>query len=307
MPLHISYSGIGTFLDCELMYAWRYVRRLERIKFEPSNILGRVVHFGVNQIYARNKNVMKDTLKYFDKQKQDERGKLALKIESEQELNEQEFIVKGLLPAYEKVYKKHIEKTKEHQAEYAFDFNFNKNVILHCQIDNLIEQKKHLFLHELKTSKFLTSDYIQNIKNDLQTAIYFHAYNKVHKNKLHGILYDVIKKPSIRQKKKESTQEFVKRLYQYYVTSDNELFYMEEINEPLLSEDRVFGIIQKVTDKILKYDMKMENFCPNERFCYVYRRCDFYPICHEGENKETLANYRKRENQNEKGKTINKK
>lgn len=306
MTLHISYSGIGTFLDCELMYGWRYIKKLERIKFEPANIFGRVAHFGINQIYAGNKDVMKDTLKYFDKQKQEERGKLALTIESEEDLSEQEYIIRGLLPAYEKIYKKHIEKTKEHQAEYAFDFNFSKDVIMHCQIDNLIEQKKHLFLHELKTSKFLTSDYVQNIKNDLQTAIYFHAYNKVHKNKLHGILYDVIKKPSIRQKKKESKDQFIKRLYRYYIDSESELFYMEEINEPLLSEDRIFGTIKKVTDKILSYDMKMENFCPNDRFCYVYRRCDFYELCHKGENKETLANFRKRESFNAKEK-VNKK
>ncbi len=293
--LFLSYSGISCFMDCKRMYWLRYINNLERIKFMPHYIMGNAIQFGVALLYQKDPEFVKKTLKEFNRLRQKLRGEMALTGNQEQELNEQEFIIIGMLEAYKDIHKKHINILTHKHNELYEKVDIGNDIIIGIKIDNIISKKNKLFVHELKSAKTLTPDYIKNIQNDLQTAIYFNIYNKYKLGpKLNGIIYDVIQKPSIRQKQKESRHDFIIRLKDWYKGSDNtNKYYMETINEPLLTQDRIMTTIHGVA-KDITCRTTIEDFYPNDRFCYVYRRCEYYDLCHEGSKPEIMANFRKR-------------
>lgn len=290
-----SYSSIACFMDCRRKYYWSNIRNLEKIRYAPYFIVGNAIDLGVSLLYAKDKDYLKKVLKTYNKAKQELRGSMNLKIEQEQDLNEQQEIIIGMLGAYKEIHKDHIKKLKHEQKQYEAIVPVS-NFAIKIKVDNIIKNKKETFIHELKTTRTLTPDYVKNIKNDLQTAIYFHMYNKLNKdNKLAGIVYDVIQKPSIRQKQKETKEQFINRLKDWYKGPENvDKYYMETINTPLIDKNRIINILTKVNADIKKC-LTLNDFYPNERFCYVYSKCEFYDICHEGEKPELMANFRQRD------------
>lgn len=295
--LRLSYSAIGCFLECKRMYYFSRVKRLERISFKGHFILGNAMHEGLFQIYTKNKYFLRDAMKFFNKEKQKVRKEISLQPYEEQMLYEQEPIIKGMLTAYQEVHKKHIRSMKHIENEYELTFDIDDNTAIVIKVDNLLREKKDKYIHEVKTTRTLSKEYVKGIKNDLQTSIYFHVYNAAPENKndkLTGICYDVIQKPSIRLKKKENKQQFIVRLFEYYTGSNkSQLFYIEKIKKLLLSKHDIFNLIIKVS-KDIRACKSIDDFYPNYKFCYVYSRCEFYDICHFGENSVTMANFRVR-------------
>lgn len=297
--ISISFSAISTFMDCRRKYWWSYVKRYEPIVFAPQFITGNCVHFGLYQLYDKNPKAVRDTLKIFDNEKQKLRDKLSLDTKQESDLNQEEYMIRGMLEAYAHKYRNHIKKVKHITNELKLKYKIDRHTKLTIKMDNIVLLNNRRHVHEIKTTKTLTPDYVKNIKNDMQTAIYFHGHNRCmpKSERLRGIMYDVIRKPSIRKKKKESTQQFLKRLADYYDgPNENELFYMEVIERPLLTDDRVFDVIEHVVDDMRNCATE-DDFYPNDRHCYVYKRCHFYDICHYGENAATRAKFRVREKQ----------
>lgn len=292
--INLSFSAVSSFMDCKRKYWFSYVRYLELIAFQPQNVVGNCVHFGLFKLYSKEGNAVNEAIKMMESEKQNLRKKLELSVQQEQILKEQEYAIKGMLKAYALHYKRHIAKAKHIANELKMLYDIDKRTRLVIKMDNIKEVKKKRYVHEIKTAKSLTPDYIKNIKNDVQTAIYFHGHNRIvsKQDRLHGIIYDVIRKPSIRRKKSETPSQFMRRLSEYYTSSnESELFYMETIEKPLLSDKRVFSTLEHVAEEI-RNCLTEDDFYPNDRHCYVRSRCNFYDICHFGENAVTMARYR---------------
>ena len=288
MNLTLSYSQIATFLDCRKKYFLKYKKNLVSKIMNPNFIFGNAIHEGIRFLYEKKNNYLKLTLKNFEKEKDKARKNLIVSAENEQKLIEQESVIRGLLPSYQEHYKTFLKNTEHLKNEYKATYKIDNNIKITIKLDNLIKIKKDLYIHELKTTKVLTTDYVKNVKNDLQTNIYFYIHNIIeNKNKVKGILYDIVKKPGIRLKQNESEVQYLNRLYEYY--KDGQSFHMEQINIPLLSKDRIFSIIKGVGKDIINCSNNISSFYPNERYCYVWSRCEYYDICHIGENKETLS------------------
>lgn len=293
--IRLSYSALSRFLDCRRKYYWEFVKKLEPLAFRTYGVVGNAIHYGVNRIYEKDDKAISSAIKFFNSEKNNMRKKLDLSPDQEQELNDQEFMIRGMLKAYSFKYAEEIKSTNYICNEFKAEYLLSDKLLLVIKIDNVLERRGRRFVHELKTVRILTPEYVKNIKNDLQTGIYFHVYNsmqKKSKDKFRGIIYDVIKKPSIRLKMGESKSEFIERLYQYYLGSDsNELFHQDIIERPMLSENRIMNVISRVADDIRRCE-DIEDFYPNDRFCYVKKKCDYYDICHYGENPETRRKYR---------------
>ena len=288
MDLILSYSQIATFLDCRRKYFLKYKKNLISKIMNPNFIFGNAIHEGVQFLYKKKSNYLKLTLKNFENEKIKARKNLIVSAENEQKLIEQESVIRGLLPSYQEHYKIFLKDTTHLKNEYEGTYKISDNIKIFIKLDNLVKIKKGLYIHELKTTKVLNTDYVKNVRNDLQTNIYFYIYNIIEsKNKVKGILYDIIKKPGIRLKQNESEVQFLNRLLDYY--KDGQSFHMEQINIPLLSKDRILEIIKGVGKDIINCNNDINSFYPNERYCYVWSRCEYYDICHIGENKQTLS------------------
>lgn len=293
----LSYSSVGTFLDCKRKYWFRYVRNIVPIKFNKAYLIGEVVHYGIFQLYAKNQNAIEDTMQYFNDRVQELRNSLNISPDIEQDLVEQEYVIRGIIGAYAVRYEDIIAATIHHENEYKLNFKVSHNIEIVASLDNILDSGDGKLVHEIKTTKSLTPDYVKNIQNSFQACMYVHGYNQEHTNDpLIGIMYDVIKKPSIRLKKNESYNTYLNRLLEYYEDPANpDVFYMEIIKIPLLGKKRIYETVEGVGNEILDNGEDKSKFYCNDKFCYVYSRCEYFDVCHYGENPNTLMNFKDRE------------
>ena len=175
---------------------------------------GRLVHAGI-QLLIRNKGRVLETIqKMYLRERKDIRKEFPeLSTDDEQKLSFQGPVVQGMLAAWKKRYSVFIRETRPIQAEVPLKENIGNNIIVVGHIDDLLINKGKEYIFELKTAKFVDPQYVRNLAVNFQKSLYFYLRRKMKGGeKLAGIIYNVIQKPSIRLKKKESAKEYVQRL-----------------------------------------------------------------------------------------------
>jgi len=287
----LSYSSISTFLDCRHKYYYKYIKGYAPRAFNPNYVTGNFFSLGLYYLYTKKKNPILETMKLFELEKQKLRKKLVLSPIEEQSLNEQDIIIRSMLKAYKIKYKDFIKKTKHIGNEVTLVHTSSTGTKFTGRIDNLLINNHKTYIHEIKTSKYLDNNYIKNIKNSLQVALYFTIYNKLHKDKIDGIIYDVIKKPSIRLKQKESKEEFLIRLHEYYLDPTRpDMFYMEILKKPIIASKKINNLLDKVFNDVQSCKTESDYY-HNFNHCFVWNRCEYYDVCFFGENKLNLSKF----------------
>lgn len=292
----LSYSSIATFLSCRHKYFYKYIKGYTPRTFESKYIVGNFFSLGLFYFYTQKKDPIESVMKMFEIEKQNMRKKLILSPTDEQSLYEQDVIIRGMLEAYKIKYKEFIKTTKHGGNEVPLEHVSSNGVKFMGKLDNLLIRDGKKYIHEIKTSKYLDENYVKNIKNSLQIAIYYTLYNELHEDKIEGIIYDVTKKPSIRLKQNETKSDYLDRLNSYYFDKTKaDLFYMEIIKKPLISSKKVFNLIDRILDDIKKCKTE-EDYYHNFQQCFVWNRCEYYDVCFFGENKNNLAMFDIRQN-----------
>mgnify|MGYP001600060034 FL=1 len=293
--LTLSYSKIKLFLTCRRAYDYRYIRRLERDVFNIAYLVGNTIHKGTYYIYTKNPRYVQLTLDFYNNEVKNIRNvALSLSIDEEQDIERWKVIIKGMLTAYYSKYKEFIHKTQHMHNEQSMLYVLNTDTSIVVKPDNILKHNGQLLLHEMKSYKYVNIEAINRVETDLQTILYFVVYNlavKKKSEKLHGIIYDIIQKPSIRRKNTESEKLFLRRLENYY-NSNSELFYKEVITKPFATVDNILMLLETIAS-----DMRVcadnKNMCyQNFMMCNNYGKCEYYELCHKGENKATLSKFR---------------
>jgi len=290
----LSFSSLTAYLRCPRLFWYAAIRKLEFVSLKIPFVIGNHINEGIHEIYKKNPNVIKHITKKFREEKSELLKLPGVTPDLAEDLEESELVIRALLKTYGDVYKKHIAKTKHIHTEFRIEYKFDKRVTIKGFIDNVLKQNKKLYIHEVKTTSFLTSDYINRIQISLQIHMYFYFYNLLYDVPMNGIIYDVLRKPGIRQKQKESREEYLERLILYYEDPQKqaESFYMETIEKPLLSKNRIINMINHVVKQIENIKT-IDDFFHNDHACWVGNyKCDFYDICHSGENALSLFNFR---------------
>lgn len=289
---HVSYSSITEFQNCRKRYYFSRILGYTYKYQQPQFAIGQFFHLGLNNIYAKKKNPIDRTLKVYKITLKMWEKKLMLPPTKREEFYRFEAILYGMLKAYAAKYKSFIKKTKLFGSEIEINYTTKQGTLFVGNVDNILIIKDKYYLHEVKTTKSLTMDYVKGIKTDLQAAFYMNAFNKSRKDiKISGLIYDVIMKPSIRLKKTETEQAFIERLYEYYMErSSHELFYMEKINRPVIKSSKLLSIIDGVQSDI-NVCKESGVYYENYKYCFIWGRCEFYDMCFNGENSTTTANF----------------
>lgn len=293
--LHLSVSSLEDWLTCKRLYFWKRIKKYDRIEFNIPYLVGRVIHVGISYVFNKRKDAVEAMRDYFRKEKLQIKENLPLTPEQEEDLNEQEFITQGMLKAYCKRYEKMLRNIKLIQNEVEGCIDINDNTKFVFKLDNLLMIGKNKVLHELKTTKYITPEYVRRIQTDFQPTLYYYAYNLVFEDSpISEIMYDVIKKPSIRQKKNEQYKAFLKRLEDWYETPDDMgVFHIERFEKPKMSEDEAWNTISNISKEILSCKHK-EDYYMNTKQCYDYygKVCPYVELCFNGgETKENLVLY----------------
>lgn len=294
-PLFISYSGMSGFRKCPRYYYWKYIRRLEKATFKLPFIVGRIMHHGIQILFEHPAKAEDEIKKKFRQEAQDARKKFPeMSTWDEEGLASQEYLTVGMLAAFRNYFKKFLAGTKHIATEKVLKYALNKRVTIVGKIDNVIQNQEKKWIYELKNLRTLDMDRVRAIKTDPQSALYLEVHNRQEpkKDRLDGIIYKIIRKPSIRQKKKESRKEFMLRLGSWYQDQGDGLkFHLERIKGSFIDGDAVINTVEKVTQQILDANREKEAFFQDFSHCiHDWGMCTYYDLCH-GDEKQNVVLY----------------
>jgi len=302
MSLHMSVSSTQDFLTCRRLYYYKRIKKYEKTSYNLPFIVGRVVHEGLAAVLAKNPKAIEFMTAVYKKERKAAIDAYTLSPEQIEELDMQEFTTKGMLLAYRTKYAKMIADMKLLGSEVEGAIDLGNDVTFVLKLDNIVKVRNKKILHELKTTKQITPDYVKRIQTDLQTAAYFHFHNIIFENeKIEEVMYDVIRKPSIRRKKgsknipPESKEAFMQRLQEWYQKPGDmdSVFHIERFKTPGITEDAIINTVVKVSEEMLRSKEK-EDYYQDFDKCHSYFGdvCPMYALCHQGgETKENLLLY----------------
>jgi hypothetical protein len=215
-----------------------------------------------------------------------------LSAEEEQEFNYQVIAVEAIIKGYAKTKKKFVNSVKVIEKEHKMKKYFSGKKLV-SKLDALIVYDDTKYIYELKTMGKMT---LNNLMHYLGQFLFYHnAYS----GKNIDIFVDMIQKPGIRQGKKESEEEFIKRLEEYYHESER---YGSEIitlspRLQLQYENELEKVIEEINESF--NDIPEKGFYRDRHACYIYQPCGFLPLCDNGINPLQMMKYRKKTSRNE--------
>jgi hypothetical protein len=187
-------------------------------------------------------------------------------------------------------------------VEKILSYPIIDGVDLTGKIDEFVDYKDNDFLYEIKSTRSITSDYIQKYHMDPQTLTYL-ILCETNGYETNRIMLDLIKKPGIRQGKNESEASFFKRLMDLYQDLENNFTRESYIISDQIIKKHYRSIKEdcKIIGDLINMSLKKsDKLCThNYNWCYVYSPCQFVPLCRDGENNMTLAMYRNKTSRNE--------
>lgn len=294
--LFISHSSMGAFRKCPRYYWYKHIRRLELAELTIPFIIGRIMHHGIQTLFSKPDDAEKETKKKFKEEATKARTLFPqISPDDEEELAGLEFSSMGMLKAFRRHYGKFLKGTQHVKTEARIQYELNKKVVVVGNIDNIIMNQNTRYMYELKNLKSFDMRRIEGIKTDAQTSLYFTLWNRMVKKseKLGGIIYNLIRKPSIRQKKGESRGEFLRRLEEWYEEDTGLKFHMDRIKVPLIPGEHVINSIEKVSNIMLSCKTKEDYYQDFGSCIRDWGRCPMYALCHEGgETKANLKLYK---------------
>lgn len=295
MALHISVSSLQDFMTCRRLYYYKRIKKYDRIVYNLAFIVGRVVHVGLAAVLKKQKNAIELMMAEFKKEKAAAMKVFTLSPEQLEKLSMQEVITKGMLLGYQNKYRRMIQDMSWMGSEVEGAIEISEQVTFVIKMDNLVKIRLKKVLHELKTTKTLTPDYVQRIQTDIQTAIYFHFHNIIWPEEpIQEVMYDVIQKPGIKLKQKESKEQFLVRLESWYdKPGEGKAFHIERFPTPKISADDVINTVTKVSEDMLRSKTKEDYYQDFDKCAsYFGDVCPMYTLCHcGGESKANLLLY----------------
>ena len=172
------------------------------------------------------------------------------------------------------------------------------------KIDKLhVDENGAKWIVEYKTSSDIDPAYFRTIELNLQVHVYKRMYEKQTGEKIEGILYDIIKKPSIKQLKPskknpdgESLADYGPRLEAWYHENKESAFHREKFR---INNSDVERELWRYHQEILW--RTRENHWPrNPGSCSnYYGICGFYGYCSTGDSEVILETEFKRQNPHE--------
>ena len=250
--IKLTYSSFNLYGKCPQAYKYRYVEGIGNLKKDtPANALrfGSIVHAGLERIWkgVEIDRVIAEVCEGFEVDQNDTSDK---GIEDLKALA----CVRKYAATWQAV---DAEKYTAVETEVPWELKNFKG-----QVDGVITDKstgKRVLL-EHKTAARVDDDYFAvKLQMDLQIRIYCKAM------KCDKVLYDVIKKPMVRQRKDEAPESFIERYYEAVEFERREF----DVSKPMIKE------AEKEMNAVLKC-IKKGDFTPCRSSCHD---CEYLGLC----------------------------
>jgi hypothetical protein len=176
----------------------------------------------------------------------------------------------------EKRYEKNIINPRSKRTSRTYKFQFIADAVLK-------DKDGGLWLVEYKTAAQLGDNYFDRLAFDHQITGCLAYLQEVYGQEFKGVLYRVMKKPGIRQKKAtknkpaETREEFLKRLEDVF-NNEVDKYFHERILTRTQDELKHFKDSLWLTTEDIRLTVKNKGFYMNTSNC-VIKNCSFLPLC----------------------------
>ncbi len=165
----------------------------------------------------------------------------------------------------------------------------SQDFMLAGKVDGICSKDGETWLVEYKTASTISQQYISRLALDGQVTTYMHAMQKVLGRSIAGVIYRVIRKPSIRRGQAETAEQYCSRLEAEY-KSRPEFYYVEQLLYRNPDDIRAFEQeLWDITQRML-WDRQQGICLHNTARCTDYGQCDYMPIC-KGDQWQQLYEY----------------
>jgi len=198
---------------------------------------------------------------------------------------------KAMMLGYARTYAndRHQWSYKRDQVEIEFQIDLGE-FLFQGKIDLYARQGTTPFLVEHKTAKTITGSYIERLAMDTQTRSYIYGATKGQHLPVKEVLYDIIRKPSLRRKSNESLDDFTERLSDDYCARPSFYFYREGLK---YSKDDIESFEYEMRQTHKEYQAIIDGeygppddprtWGPNDSTCNdFFRLCPYFHICTQG-------------------------
>src|SRR3990167_250609 len=272
----ISYSSLATFKSCKKKYFFKNQLGLVPKRSEGASVsVGKSIH-GAFESYFRGidiKSCHAQIIKDFDKA-----------IGESQSMNEEEdqtvgkYIALGMWENYpftsvifNKIYPE--QKFKVPVKDTGID--------MVGVLDGLIFDQGKYWIREVKTTGMNLNELKRRADVSYQATGYIWAMQQILKQRVHGVFYDMIRKPLLRKGQYETATTFGERNYDYYKDPANQsklydrhYSYRSELQLNLFEQD----LLADITD--MNNALDTNSFQRSTDACFMYgRECPYKSIC----------------------------
>jgi hypothetical protein len=287
--MDFSHTRIQTYNTCKRSYLHYYLRKIRTRKTPNYFVLGSAIHSFIEMFY-RTKDAALSARQVTNII--DAVDRAILNREEIHALEVDKNIALGIAKAYPLFYKQDFDEFKAFLTEQEF----------RLPLDSLqIQGEKHFYtgkldcllqdhagdwwILETKTvsAQSMGGDYFERVKIDSQVIGYLHAARAILGKWPKGVIYNAIKKPSIRLKNGESLSAFQSRVYNEYAKLAKEKGYFtreqimvtgNHLNE-WLSDTQILA--QEIANRV---NAKATHWPKNTGACSIkYGTCQFLQAC----------------------------
>lgn len=304
--LTISNSLAKDWKACRRKFFYNYLARLSPRKLTIPYFVGSHFHRGMQALYSK-KNPDEFIPGLIAAMDDEARKAVFLTPEEEEKLMFQSAIVAGMLRGYADYYSKDHKKFKVLHAEQEFEIPITPALSYVGAIDLIVEYEGGVWIVEHKTAGRLDKNYIDRLALDTQITGYTIGARIMLKRPIAGVIYNVAKKPQIRQRKGETPPEFAQRIEDDYLARPEFYFYREEILRDTRATTEYKAEIAELAADMQEKIKVVEDDGPEKALPHFYRNtdhctargpCPYLAICTKGWNKDTASLYRVRESLN---------
>lgn len=154
----------------------------------------------------------------------------------------------------------------------------SKTFKLAGKVDALIMQNGRYWLVEYKTAGQVGKSYIDKLQLDTQITTYIYGVQRMMNIKIDGVIYRVLRKPTIKQTKKENLNQYLDRLIADYKERPEFYFFEEKLYRSQDDLAEFEAELWDLTQDMLKC-MRENRWYKNTSRCMDWGNCEYMPLC----------------------------
>ena len=278
----ISQSALKTFMSCRRKWMLN-IAGLTAPNIQKNTHFGTIVHEMLDRVYQNLHKIELENIPSFV----EEQLTLYLK-ENEEEIaipTEQNELEKAMalavVPEFFNFFHRDKENFSELTPEYEFSHPFEE-ITLRGKVDGIVKVQNDFWQIEHKTKSRIDEDGIlKSLQFDYQNLMYSLVLDEqlADKGGIKGVLYNIIRKPSIRQTKKETAQEFITRLKKDIIARPEWYFIRYEIVYSKQEKKRFRNQLSGAVSELKRFVAGELPDLQNPAHCLFPFKCQYLDVC----------------------------